>query len=187
MVESPDTPGSRLKALFRKRYTAYETIQKHAGLRGAGVTVERFKAFLSDAAQMNEAEGLAIAAFYGLTPNELRRVLVGAAEQPFIAVDDTGFSTWGSVGVAITRARGAANLTQTELSAKCGIAQSQISLLGKSTGRPRLTTLRKIANALQVNWKTLVPKQLAAHYYQEALLLDEDEDQKLLEDLADVL
>lgn len=187
MNEQPNTPGSRLKALSLKRRVPHDAVRRNASLRDAGVTLERYLAFMADEEPINEAAGLALAKFFGLEPDDLRRVLTGTGDRPFLTVNDSAFGNWGTIGEGITRLRVAADLTQMELSARCGIAQAQLSQLERSKGKPRLTTLKKIAAALKIEWEKLIPKAHALHYLDEEQRYEFKDDQKLLDELADVL
>ena len=47
------------------------------------------------------------------------------------------------------------NLTQKELSQKAGIAQSALARLEKSISNPRKSTLKKLANAMEISFEQL--------------------------------
>ena len=61
-----------------------------------------------------------------------------------------------SVGTNVRQYRTKQNMTQTQLSDKTGIAQENISGYETDTLTPSLTTLKRLADALEVNvWQLL--------------------------------
>ena len=72
-----------------------------------------------------------------------------------------------NVGKSIKNARKKSGLTQKELAAKLGLATGTIQQYELGKRQPRLDQLRKIADALNVNWTDLVQEE-----YQGKIVVD---------------
>lgn len=188
MNEAPTTPSERLRALFLKRRPDFNNIKRNDILREAGVTVERFQALAAGTEQITRKDGKALAFYFGMSLADFTEYLSGHDTEALLVVDERGFSTCQYVGISILRTRKKFGVTQTELAKRCGVTQGNISQMERSKGRPRVETVKRIAKALNVDWRELVPRPQAAYYLAEAGRLAEDyDDAQLLEDLADVL
>ena len=60
------------------------------------------------------------------------------------------FDAYYAVGTALARARAERKFTQTELSARAGVAQSDISLIERGMMAPTTPTLLKLTSAMHV-------------------------------------
>ena len=56
----------------------------------------------------------------------------------------------------IAKARLAAGLTQEQLAARMGITQQTVANWERGARNPKLATIRKIADALGIDWQTLI-------------------------------
>jgi transcriptional regulator with XRE-family HTH domain len=63
------------------------------------------------------------------------------------------------IGTQVKRARERALLTQEELAARAGIGTATLNRIEKDHVEPHFRTIRKIAKALDVNPKELIPEE----------------------------
>jgi DNA-binding XRE family transcriptional regulator len=179
------TPGERLGAYCKAR-KIYESdvvrslrFQK-ATSNGFVFGLERWKALVSGGAPILQEEAPFIAAMLGVTLTQLALILTGENAQPFLADPNAG-----DFGSALRHARTRADMTQVQLANKSGIAQAYISVLERKKKPPGFEILSKLACGLGVSWEKLLPAFAVEAYRTRYSVVDEE--QALLDELADVL
>jgi transcriptional regulator with XRE-family HTH domain len=63
------------------------------------------------------------------------------------------------IGEKLVRARTKRLLTQDELAEKAGVSQSTIANIERNNAEPQFRTIRKLAEALDVDPATLIPQE----------------------------
>lgn len=132
-----------------------------------------------------------IAALFKLSVAQLVSILQDEQNSPLFPDSDTkGFSKREKFGTALKCARTEKGWTQVRLAQEIKMKQSYLCLLEKRTDVPRPETVMRLANALGVPWQYLVPQHLSSAASVAMIAeygADIMEDQKLLDELADVL
>ena len=89
-----------------------------------------------------------LAGGYGIIWNEDLDVDAETIYEDGVTVERTAISAFQAVGAAVHEARVLAGLTQGELSALCGIDQSDISKIERGVANASVKTLQRIAESL---------------------------------------
>jgi DNA-binding XRE family transcriptional regulator len=85
----------------------------------------------------------------------LERLAAQTRQVGVVASGGHPFPSTLSTGERVTRARNDAELTQAELAAKAGVHINTIYRVESDAGVPNERTLRRLAHALEIDWRWL--------------------------------